>query len=253
MSGYLQRLVSSARTPGTAIRPVLGSLFSASAHESTAERLPGVEEMINRHQPEFLAKPSQPLRAIRPGTEPSLSAHDIVPLQTPTRDSQAIVDGTAPETLQAEEQILISAQREGPSRISQGRTPFKPQMTSVPQGTDPALKTNGEGGLREKTTESAEPLLERTQQRVVLHAPYRPVVADNLARADVKPFRSLAPLSSEMHKAEKAQRGREADEIQIHIGRIEVTAVPPAPARPAALPVRKSVKLEEYLKRGRSG
>jgi hypothetical protein len=118
---------------------------------------------------------------------------------------------------------------------------------------DPALKTKGEGGLKEKTIESAGPLLERTQQRVVLHAPYRPVVADNLVYPDVKPFRSLAPLSPEMHKADKAQRGREADEIQIHIGRIEVTAVPPAPARPAALPVRKSVKLEEYLKRGRSG
>jgi hypothetical protein len=50
-------------------------------------------------------------------------------------------------------------------------------------------------------------------------------------------------------------QSREADEIQIHIGRIEVTAVPPAPARPAPVPNRKSPSLDDYLKRrpGRAG
>jgi hypothetical protein len=42
------------------------------------------------------------------------------------------------------------------------------------------------------------------------------------------------------------QRG--SDDIQIHIGRIEVVAVPPAAARSAA-PARKSQTLDEYLKR----
>jgi len=39
------------------------------------------------------------------------------------------------------------------------------------------------------------------------------------------------------------------DEVQIHIGRIEVTAVPPAPARvsPAA-PQRRAPSLDDYLK-----
>jgi hypothetical protein len=50
-------------------------------------------------------------------------------------------------------------------------------------------------------------------------------------------------------------QSRETDEIQIHIGRIEVTAVPPVPARPAPAPNRKSLSLDEYLKRrpGRAG
>ena len=42
---------------------------------------------------------------------------------------------------------------------------------------------------------------------------------------------------------------READEIQIHIGRIEVTAVPPAPLRSAAKAAPSSPSLAEYLKR----
>jgi len=43
---------------------------------------------------------------------------------------------------------------------------------------------------------------------------------------------------------------REPDEIQIHIGRIEVLAVPPAPAPSAALkPERGTPSLDEYLRR----
>jgi hypothetical protein len=45
----------------------------------------------------------------------------------------------------------------------------------------------------------------------------------------------------------------EPDSIEIHIGRIEVTAVPPPAARPAAPSRPKSVNLGEYLKRGRRG
>jgi hypothetical protein len=56
---------------------------------------------------------------------------------------------------------------------------------------------------------------------------------------------------------ERAQRGarREPDEVHIHIGRIEVTAAPPAPRTVAAPPARKAMSLDEYLARngGRRG
>jgi hypothetical protein len=42
---------------------------------------------------------------------------------------------------------------------------------------------------------------------------------------------------------------REPDEIQIHIGRIEVTAVQPAPAPTPARLSRKTPSLDEYLRR----
>ena len=42
---------------------------------------------------------------------------------------------------------------------------------------------------------------------------------------------------------------KESDEIQIHIGRIEVTAVPQAPGPAAAKPQSNVPSLDEYLKR----
>jgi hypothetical protein len=41
---------------------------------------------------------------------------------------------------------------------------------------------------------------------------------------------------------------RGADEIEINIGRIEVTAIPPAAPR-STPPARKSLNLDEYLQR----
>jgi hypothetical protein len=56
--------------------------------------------------------------------------------------------------------------------------------------------------------------------------------------------RTAAPSVSARHAAS------EPHEVQIHIGRIEVTAVPPAPANaPVARPRRSATSLDEYLRR----
>jgi hypothetical protein len=63
---------------------------------------------------------------------------------------------------------------------------------------------------------------------------------------------SGAPKKDPIAVPRRAAASRsEPDEIQIHIGRIEVTAVPQALPRPAPAPPSKSINLDEYLKRGR--
>jgi len=66
--------------------------------------------------------------------------------------------------------------------------------------------------------------------------------------AQVNTRRQQAPASP-------PPRPAQPEEIQIHIGRIEVLAVPQAVSRPAAAPARKGLSLDEYLSRrnGRSG
>ena len=82
------------------------------------------------------------------------------------------------------------------------------------------------------------------------------------ARSDVQPATArpgpavLPPFSQPpQHRAEPAtsRRAGRADDgdVEIHIGRIEVTAVSAPPAAPVAKAARKAINLSEYLRNGR--
>lgn len=60
---------------------------------------------------------------------------------------------------------------------------------------------------------------------------------------------------SAANRSDNLRRARPSisDEVHIHIGRIEVAAVTPAPPRPSAPAPRKSFSLDEYLRRGSGG
>ncbi len=60
---------------------------------------------------------------------------------------------------------------------------------------------------------------------------------------------SATPSRRPLAAAVKPQRSQSAssDDIQIHIGRIEVIAVPPPAPRPVPVPARRSLSLDEYL------
>ena len=88
------------------------------------------------------------------------------------------------------------------------------------------------------------------------YSPLMPANATGMALAG-----AIVPAASSLRPATphtgEAHGNAHADEIQIHIGRIEVTAAAPAPARAraAATPPRQSPSLDEFLKRrpGRGG
>jgi hypothetical protein len=61
--------------------------------------------------------------------------------------------------------------------------------------------------------------------------------------------RGAGEIDGARHARQLRSPERGPEDIRIHIGRIEVTAAPPAPARPAPAPARKSPSLDEYLKR----
>ena len=64
--------------------------------------------------------------------------------------------------------------------------------------------------------------------------------------------RSAAEIAAgrRLARLQQARAEQHGDEIQIHIGRIEVTAMPPAAPRPMPVPARKTQTLDEYLRRG---
>ena len=93
--------------------------------------------------------------------------------------------------------------------------------------------------------EPPKPLLKPAHQALVPPdpGPSSPTIAGSQALANSSSFRRHE-TSATANRAAK----NEPDEIQIHIGRIEVTAVPQTSHRTASKPVRKGITLEEYLK-----
>jgi hypothetical protein len=86
---------------------------------------------------------------------------------------------------------------------------------------------------------------------------YQPIMGTGDGSQFTKPgisrtdMNALAVASAKTDRSDSSRRHAttERDEIRIHIGRIEVTAVPPTPVRPVAPTPRRGLNLQEYLKR----
>ena len=222
MSGYLQRLVSGARISGGGVHPLPGSRYA----EPRSESVPAVvEEEIGVKNPVARAKaPSKESGASiaeRPASNP------IAPIE--------------------------------PSRGQPVEPEFKPLVDSAAMPVQPHI-------FEERFHEAQAPAAAHTTVETVRIPPVvrlaPPVeVQPSLASAAREGVRPPAPFHPAIPPRSAPARERRSsptrpgietpDEIQIHIGRIEVTAVPPPPPRPAAPPLRKSLDLGEYLKRGR--
>jgi hypothetical protein len=235
-------MVLSARNTGGSIRPMLGSIFAAPQYGKTPETLEVEEEVDSRGRPESLVtpQPDTPRSFENPKPEPRPPVSSIPPFQTHT-----LVPGRTP-------------QNEDFNPISEVRAPFQPLVARVRQEE---IEKPAENLAKSEAGEHPQPLLERTQQKLAFKGLLRPITLENLRRADLKTFRDAsAPITYDAGKKEaRALAGRsgmparEPDEIQIHIGRIEVTAAPPAPVRLAPKPAPKSLDLGSYLKRRGGG
>jgi hypothetical protein len=94
-----------------------------------------------------------------------------------------------------------------------------------------------------------EPVPPAATQTVVPRKVYQPLLTQ-ISRPDAPGPASVPSIKGGTTSfAQSAER--QGEEIQIHIGRIDVTALPPsAPVQPRTQPVRRALKLEEYLRRG---
>jgi len=211
VSGYLQRLARSAVHPPEGIRPVLRPLFSAPRPEPEPVGLP-LEVETEAGAPE-------PSRAPRP--------NGVV-----TRQSNPLPH--------AAHQPAPGAHNPRPVDLP----PVAPPPEDAPASRD------------------FQPLLEQIAPREALTYAVLPTGDRESTDAaespePARPPRHHSQQISPMRMERQTPSGRapfaplETDEIQIHIGRIEVTAVPPAAAPAVPRPVRKSLNLDEYLKRSR--
>jgi len=241
MSGYLQRLASSARPPSGGIHPVVGAL-----HES-ARLQPGPKTFLPVEQEVVVKSAAEPYRALDPPPRWEAMPPGQRPATEPVAEARAIP--WAPEPAQP-----VSAERPRPDRIEP--RPFTPLAPPTLQGEPLVVKTTVEAPVRE-VVERVERRMEDIRREPVPGRPYRPLEDARPVSTQIRTVvrESAAPGAVPTRsrrsdaQARSVQPESKPDEIQIHIGRIEVTAVGPQPVRPAAAPPRKGLRLDEYLNR----
>jgi hypothetical protein len=134
---------------------------------------------------------------------------------------------------------------------------------AIASTADKAMPKSGvepvsEESIPSRTSANATQSKDAGKPEIAFGDRYTPLVAEYAARTDApKIFAATTkPALTDAKREAGSSRGfrepeREPDEIQIHIGRIEVTAAPPAAVRPASKPERKALSLDDYLKRKR--
>ncbi|MFM0336847.1 hypothetical protein [Paraburkholderia fungorum] len=236
MSGYLQRIVRAASQSSQAIRPTQGSVFAPA--EPAA--LPEFDETRDDL--------SQPAPRPPIDTTPQVLPTLFRPLRSATGEqADQVADATIPRSTPAAADTP-PAQRNPhgafvtdlhPLDASKPATAAADWMPSAPRA-DPDNDPTPAPTRATPTNDAYAPLLDGEYARPASFGTEQQH-AGTLA-AVVRAARAQASLA--------LPAAREADEVRIHIGRIEVTAVAAAPARPAAPASRhKAPSLDDYLKR----
>ena len=233
-------MVLNARNSGGSIRPILGSAFAAPEYGNAPEPLEMHEELIPKGGPQLESHP-----------QPHSQRASV--LETP-RNQPAPAEYPVPASDDAISDVRVPAA--GKVRRHEV-TLFRPlvERSHHEESMEPRAIPAETPRPREETREAAAPrqtspatAVERFEPLIALK-PEPPPRLDVSAPAAVfqnnrKPIAGAA--------ARQTASTPPPDEIQINIGRIEITAVPPAPVRAAPKPASQSPDLGAYLK-GRNG
>lgn len=224
MTGYLQRLLGSVRQPAESVHPLLGSVFSPPPRGSEQETSPPHQEISALGQSEPLwPRPPHAEQASTSSSPPASFTPQIQPALSQVGSSTA---AASPKSVRGEDSLAPLFSRalldELASRIEREREP------------DAVVKVEKQ---------------EELSQRVDLPESQSLVKTSRLAEeAGLKP-QPFARVIPSVKREPPLRAPAQPDEIQIHIGRIEVTAVQQTPARPALKTSRRGPVLDEYLKR----
>jgi hypothetical protein len=203
--------------PGGAIHPMVGSIFSTPKPRVPFEALDEIENAPTGDQRDVLREAVSPAATSSPTAIGSRAVTHDVENTRPAKPSATMQSAAHP-----------FSPRSDPER------PGSVQPNAAPPD-DRRAELSGKAVASEATpvkrtfTPLIAPALVPSPQAVSLRSPAKP-------NADAS--------------QSFASRSRGTDDIEIHIGRIEVAAMPAAPIRSApAKPPRRAASLDEYLKR----
>jgi hypothetical protein len=244
VTGYLRRLAAGAAGSGRTIRPVLPPLYSNLLTDIGGEP----PELAVGEPPSTVPRADPQIRPERapPARWPESEIAQMVPPSASLRAAMPRMLDEAGRALRSPADPAASGvQPPGDARLDGVRAaPFASTLVGVNRQLPEAPLPSDD---RPEDTQS-EPVF---APLLVAPAPVDEA-ADRLAAARLHP----APTAWGVRHpgmAYASAHTAEPNDIAIHIGRIEVTAVPSAPPRPSSKPPRRAPSLDEYLKRRNGG
>jgi hypothetical protein len=260
VQGWPERTIQPSEPTHSVAQPTLAALIPKSVHEG-AEPPAAISEITPAERP---APPRRAESKIEPGTIPQ-ERPPFMPLvqktqRKPVRDNLREPIPFSDRVVDARQIAPVSAQLQPESTSLQDLQP----ITDLPEAprtatasVDPTPDRNVlPAAAHLKRTATTAPKAKEESPRIVLKDRSIPPVIQATQQQPQSSSREISgePISRARREERRPafegwkQPEREPDEIQIHIGQIEVTAVPPPQAPPVARPERKTVSLDDYLK-----
>ncbi len=266
MKAYLQRLAASASQPEPRLHPFVGSIFAGESREENVEE---VQRPLAGHFTKEAARepaaPGQEVVSIHaPGEIAANPPHIHLPV------AEEVVDATRPDAHRPQRFSSLLPPPGAPAESPVPRRGENPPERPVQASSHAAKLRNQEQTLRKSFPEETRAGI----QSIAAPPIVRPFAVEQaraespevgvpqagaLPAATPEPMRTIAIRSvrpeREEHGAAKETVRAASEEIQIHIGRIEVIAAATPAPRATAPPASRSTSLEEYLKHrsGRAG
>lgn len=246
MSNFLQRIASTV-APSQArprLQPMLGSIFAPAAlFDSVAASLSDARE----NHSETVASRTEMGRYSGHADPHAASALAVEHPTTPTAPAPRFATHDEPLPAPAPR---FAAHDEPPllPRYDGGEQPAQRRMDRAEQDEGALFGQVAESAQEEASFRSASKTVSADSSPISQPQPIRPAQA--LMPISLQSLRVSAGPRVDQPQRAPAQRN-EPDEIHIHIGRIEVASV--APPRVAAPPPRKSLSLDDYLRRSHGG
>jgi len=222
MSNFLQRVAATVIQPKAKLQPMLGSIYAPPTFYSPAEPLP-VEISSQTLVPD--------------GNEPATAPHFDTSIQFSTKNAFETEDRGFPSTVQEDS---------SPSRPKRSLSAYQPLLPAFDNPHNQRSSAQSQAFAEDSALKSLRPAADPALS---------PMSYQRLIAVSQSPPPRLQPVDSPSNPRRFQPAQREPDEIHIHIGRIEVAAIAQAAPRPAAAQARRSVNLDEYLRRsnGRPG
>lgn len=275
MSGYLLRMMASVQNPGGSIHPLLGSIHAPSPFQTAGEEVSAQDSAPAPDRRLSTFAPRQEVAPVQPEPVAAQSPARIDREETTGRTPPIALPSESPpasENLQEHERPEKVQRRSFPTLVNAGQ-PEEAAARGVPPSSmssaagefgqsKPGLNIEApdfaiarEVAIDPKPSQRNDAPVRETGQKNVRDAVYtdryQPLmqIAPRTEEKSANPFRARVRDAEPRHSSRReAKPDREPDEIQIHIGRIEVLAVPPAPVSAPSKPAGKSPNLGDYLK-----